>query len=322
MVSLKKISAIVLPTVLAVAIIGYMLWRVWDDLLIALAHADYVYLLPAVLICVLSWFLRGYRYQAILANLQVRVNLWLSTACIYLSQTANLIIPARLGDLVRLFILHHEADATYTNGLSSIVVERFFDIVMVALLGVVALFFVPVVPDWFRPLLFIPIVLGVVFLLVLVFAERLQVQNKYLQMGLRLLDEIRAASLSARVLGFLGGLSVIIWLADSVICFVVAAMFQTSVPFATVVLAIVIGNLVKAVPITPGGMGTYEVAVAVTLELAGVAPAIATLIAVIDHLIKNLVTLGGGVVSLYYFGDWAVDVMKKAFNKDLPTREM
>ena len=81
-------------------------------------------------------------------------------------------------------------------------------------------------------------------------------------------------------------------------------MFEQQIPFAIVVLAVVIGNLVKAVPLTPGGMGTYELALALTFGLAGVDPAVATLIAIIDHLIKNLVTLAGGLVSIYYFGDW------------------
>jgi len=88
-------------------------------------------------------------------------------------------------------------------------------------------------------------------------------------------------------------------------------------PFAVVILAIVIGNLVKAVPLTPGGVGTYEVAVALTFGLAGMAAATATLIAVIDHLIKNLVTLVGGVGSIYYFGDWSVELLKNALKREI-----
>ena len=99
-------------------------------------------------------------------------------------------------------------------------------------------------------------------------------------------------------------------------------MFQQQIPILIVILAIVIGNLVKAVPITPGGMGTYEAAVAVTLQLAGVEPVTAVLIAIIDHLVKNLVTLVGGVISLYLFGDWAMDLMKRAFSKGLDREEI
>ncbi|MDD4126365.1 MAG: lysylphosphatidylglycerol synthase transmembrane domain-containing protein, partial [Methanomicrobium sp.] len=115
----KKAGAIIIPTIIAAGIIIYMLWRVWDDLIVALETAIPSYLILAILICVGAWFLRGLRYQYILKKLEVFIDIWNSTACIYVSQTANLIIPARLGDLVRLFILKHIAGATYSRGLSS-----------------------------------------------------------------------------------------------------------------------------------------------------------------------------------------------------------
>jgi uncharacterized protein (TIRG00374 family) len=91
-------------------------------------------------------------------------------------------------------------------------------------------------------------------------------------------------------------------------------MFHQQIPWAIIVLAIVIGNLVKAVPLTPGGIGGYELSLAITFGLVGVDAAIATLIAVIDHLIKNLVTLAGGIVSIYYFGDWVIPSIRSALN--------
>jgi hypothetical protein len=95
-------------------------------------------------------------------------------------------------------------------------------------------------------------------------------------------------------------------------------MFNQQMPFAIVLLAIVAGNLVKAVPLTPGGVGTYEVSLAVIFELSGVAPVTATLIAVVDHLIKNIITLIGGAISILYFGNWVIPEMlasiKRRFN--------
>ena len=319
---IKRAAAIVVPTVLAVGIIAYMLYRVWDDLLVAVQNAVWSYLILAVVICIGAWFLRGSRYRTILASLAVPITLWLSTACIYLSQTANLIVPARLGDLIRLFVLRHEADATYTNGLSSVVVERFFDIVTIALLGAVTLPFVLNVPEWFITVIYVALALCGIFVVVLFSAGRLQSQNKYLKMGIDLLNQVKAASLSPQGIVGLSALSIVIWLTDVMICYVIAVMFGAEIPFVVVTLAIVIGNLVKAVPLTPGGVGTYEVAVALTLSLAGVDPAVATLIAVIDHLVKNGVTLGGGVVSLYVFGDWAVSLLRRAFSHSLDVSEV
>ena len=318
----KKISAVLIPTVIAVAIIAWMLVRVWDDLLLALEHASLPFLILAVLVCSGAWLLRGWRYRFILKGLDIKIGLWFSTACIFVSQTANLIIPARLGDLVRLFILRHEEDATYSRGFSSLVVERAFDIVMISLLGVIALPYVLNVPDWFVPVILVPIACGGLFILVLLMAGRLHTENRIILMVLGLLEEVKQASLNLAAFGVLSASSIVIWLTDVMVCYVVALMFGDPIPFIVVVLAIVIGNLVKAVPLTPGGVGTYELSVALTLELAGTAPAAATLIAVIDHLIKNLVTLAGGVVSLYFFGDWSVDLMRRAFSKGLDTEEL
>jgi uncharacterized protein (TIRG00374 family) len=318
----KKISAIVVPTVIAVGIIAYMLIRVWDDLLVALENAAPAYLVIAVLVCTAGWWLRGVRYQYILRRLSVSITLVLSTACILVSQTANLIVPARLGDLVRLFILKHEVDATYSRGLSSVVIERVFDVVMIAILGLFALPFVLDVPDWFFQVILIPIVLGAVFVLILLLGGRIRSRNRYLRMVLDLIDEMKEASLNATALLVLSASSIAIWLSDIIVCLVIAWMFGQAIPVAVVVLAIVIGNLVKAIPITPGGVGTYELSVAITLELAGISPALATLIAVIDHLVKNLVTLAGGVIAVYFFGDWAVTLLKRVFSKSLSREEL
>lgn len=318
----KKAGAIIIPTIFAVAIIAYMLWRVWDDLLVALKTAVPSFLILAVIICIAAWFLRGLRYQYILKKLEISINIWKSTACIYISQTANLIIPARLGDLVRLFILKHIAGATYSRGLSSIVVERFFDIITIALLGAAALPFALNMPEWFSTVISAALVLCFLFMLLIALFGNLKSENKYIKIFLNLILEIKQASLSISALLIMGFLSIVIWLLDSLICLVIAMMFNTSIPFVIVVLAIVIGNLVKAVPLTPGGMGTYELAVALTLEISGTPAAAATLIAVIDHLVKNLVTLAGGVISLYIFGDWSVDLLKNAFSKGIDKEDI
>jgi hypothetical protein len=320
----KKVSAVVIPTLIAIGIIVYMLYRVWDDLLLTLEHAVIPFLFAAVGICAVAWILRGFRYQFILRGLDVHKNLWFSTACIFISQTANLIVPARLGDFVRMLILKHEDDATYSQGFSSLIVERVFDILMIAVLGAVALPFVLAVlavPDWFITVIIVPLAAGGIFFAMLLWSGRMKSENRIVVAIQRMLDEVKQASLNPRALVVLSGSSLLIWLVDVLVCFAVVLMFQEPVPFGIVVLAIVIGNLVKAVPLTPGGVGTYELALALTFGLAGTPAATATLIAVIDHLIKNLVTLIGGVGSIYYFGDWSMDLLKKVFSREIEKEE-
>ena len=313
----RKISAIVIPTIIAAGIIAYMLFRVWGDLLKALEHMVPEWLAVAVVICLAAWVLRGWRYRAILKNLGYSVKLAMSTACIFVSQTANVIVPARLGDFVRVFILRHEHSTTYSEGVSSLVVERVFDIFTVAILGALALPFILEVPPWLYGIIIVPIVAILLFFLFLFCTGKCSAENRFFRIMLTMLHEIRKASLSLRSLTLLGVSSIFIWLTDVFVCVAVVLMLGQTVPFPVIVLAIVVGNLVKAVPLTPGGMGTYELALAGVFTIAGVPWEMAFLIGFIDHLIKNLVTLAGGVVSIYYFGDWVVPSIKSSFDSKM-----
>lgn len=317
----RKISAILVSTLIAVGIIVFMLFRVKDDLIVALEHIVWIYLVLAIAVCILAWLLRGLRYKIILSGIGIQCSLLFSTGCIFISQTANLIVPARLGDLVRVFILKHEYGASISQGISSVVVERVFDIVMVALLGAISLLFVLNVPGEYFWLVIIPLVLGAGFFVFLSISDRFASENRYIRILLTMLDQIRQVSLSIKSVFALSTSSMVIWLLDVLVCMFVAMMFGVTIPFAVIVLAIVVGNLVKAIPLTPGGIGTYELAVVAIFSAAGVDPAIATLIAVIDHLLKNLVTLAGGVISIYFFGNWVLDTIKSAFKKELAEDE-
>ena len=320
----KKVSAVVIPTVIAVALLGYMLLRVWDELQGNLQNILEslvpTWLIAAVIICVLAWFLRGFRYKYITERLGTKIGVIFSTACIYVSQTANMIIPARLGDFVRMFILKHEKGMPYTNGFTSLIVERVYDVLVLAVLGLCALpFLISLVPaeyGWFIWLIIFVLAAGVVGIVILLLAKWMHAENKILKKILEVFAQFRQASATISSLGILSGTSVVIWMMDVLTCYLICMMLSVDVPFMLVLLAIIIGNLIKAVPITPGGIGTYEAALAIIFEIGGVASFTAFLIAVIDHLIKNLVTLAGGLISLYYFGDWSVSPLKRLFKED------
>lgn len=317
----KKVSAVVIPTVIAAALLGYMLFRVWDELQGNLENILEslvpTWLIAAVGICVLAWFLRGFRYKYIVKRLGTEIGVIFSTASIYVSQTANLIIPARLGDFVRMFILKHEKGMPYTKGFTSLIAERVYDILVLAVLGLCSLpVLISLIPKeyaWFIWLIIFVLIAGIAGIVILLLARWMHAKNRILQKILEIFAQFRQVSSTPASLGILSGTSAVIWMMDVLTCYLVCMMLSVEVPFMLVLLAIVIGNLIKAVPITPGGIGTYEAALAVVFEMGGVVPFTAFLIAVIDHLIKNLVTLAGGLISLYYFGGWSVTLMKKLF---------
>jgi hypothetical protein len=310
----RRVSVLIVSVILAAGILSFMLFRVWEDLLIAMGHWNPLYLAPAIAFSTAGWFLRGGRWRSILGRLGVAAGLVFSTACVLISQTANLIIPARLGDFVRIFILKHENLSGYATGISSLVIERFFDILTVALLGLLALPFVPGIPSWVYPVIVVPLALCGAFVLLLLAFGKVESENRILAIALSMIREMRKASLSIGSVAGLSALSLLIWATDIATTFSIAAMFGAGISLGIVTLAVVVGNLAKAVPVTPGGIGTYEAAVAVILVLSGTGQATATLIAITDHLLKNVITAAGGALSIWLLGGWVVDAIRDAFH--------
>ena len=319
---LKKICAITIPVLIAVGILIFMLAGVWDQIGEALASVVPSWPLLLILagaLCTGAWFLRGCRYRTILRRLDTSVTVPFSTATIFVSQTANIIVPARLGDFVRLFILKHEKQTTYTSGFTTIVAERAYDILTIALLGLISLpFMITLIPDeysWFIWVICAVIIAGIIGIIVLILIRNVHSGNKILAKILEIFSQFLQVSSSPRTFLHLTGQSLVIWMIDVVICWIAGLMFGQSINFFLVLFAVVIGNLVKAIPITPGGIATYEAALAIVLTFGGIPAVFATLIPILDHLIKNLTTIIGGIVSLIVFGEWSVSLMKRLFKE-------
>ena len=68
---------------------------------------------------------------------------------------------------------------------------------------------------------------------------------------------------------------------------------------ATGFFAVSVGNLAKVLPLSPGGIGLYEGAFTLlVVVLTPVAAPAALAIALVDHAVKNAVTVVGGVASM------------------------
>jgi uncharacterized protein (TIRG00374 family) len=103
--------------------------------------------------------------------------------------------------------------------------------------------------------------------------------------------------------------SLLLWGMDVLTCFLVLkAIPSTGVDMysastiSLIFLAVALGNIVKTFPITPGAIGTYEVALTAVFGLGGIRPEVGFTVAVLDHIIKNAITLIGGGFALSGLG--------------------
>ena len=284
----------------------------------------------AVLIYLFSWPLRGIRYQHILKRLGHEHGLNFITGSIFMSQSANVILPARIGDISRAYILKREKTVPLTTGMSSMAVERLFDIIAITVIGVLAVLVVMAertVDDWVMPLMLSSITIIVLFFVVIfLMASRgrnglspvERIIQKILKPGdhtdrvagiaSKFVDEIYTISSSPKDFIIVFFSSLMVWIVDILTCYTVLTAFpfvhNAASPItltAIVFMAVAVGNLAKMLPLTPGAIGTYEYALTGVFKIAGIAGSVGAATAVIDHIIKNSVTLVFGALYLAHF---------------------
>lgn len=132
------------------ACIGYAVSGMdWGRLRISFAQAEYWMLVPMLGILISFYALKAWRWALLLRPLQPLQPLTASqvTPAMMIGFMANNLLPAHLGEFVRVFVLGEQFQLKKTPVLSTVVLERVFDILAILLLLGVSLFFVEGMPD-------------------------------------------------------------------------------------------------------------------------------------------------------------------------------
>ena len=297
----------------------------------------------AALVYLCSWPLRGARYRDILQELGFAERIDFLTGAIFVSQTGNLVFPARLGDGVRAYVVKTRRLVPYPTGFASLAIERVFDLLTITVLA--GTVFVGLAatgiatPGQVGALVAgsegaastatgsgqVAVVLAAGVGLAAIGAVGTIVasarsERNFVRAGVsRLSSDTYAERVASVIERFAGDIQTVandrqafltvglasigIWALDIVTALLVFAAFDVSLPVATLVavgfFAVSVGNLAKVLPLSPGGVGLYEGAF--TLLVFGLTPvpwAVALGAAIVDHAVKNVVTILGGLASM------------------------
>ncbi|WP_254543374.1 flippase-like domain-containing protein [Halomarina pelagica] len=307
----------------------------FGTVLAEVSAADPVPIALAAAVYALSWPLRGGRYRAILSELGYDAPLGFLTAAVFVSQTGNLVFPARAGDAVRAYVVKVKRGVPYPTGFASLAVERVFDLLTITVLAGTVLFGLSAVgladpsgldgvPAAYRrsgrTALAVAGAMGVaailaVWLVVLsARGDRRLARRAVARISSdsyadyvadaveRFAGDVQAVAGNPRAFGRVAASSLAIWTLDVATALLVLAAFDVGLSPVVLVavgfFAVSVGNLAKVLPLSPGGVGLYEGAF--TLLVVGLTPvgfATAFGAAIVDHAVKNAVTVAGGVAS-------------------------
>ncbi len=255
----------------------------------------------------LGFPLRGYRWASLLRGTGVRIATRDSTEILFLSWLVNCVVPAKLGDVYRAYLLKINSTVSLSRTFGTVFVERVLDLFAIALLGMAAGFwsFRNGLPTSIQ----IVFAIGVVVMGMLAFGmftmrnfgRRIIVALPLPHRVLELYDRFEEGVFSAmglRALPRLALLTGLIWATESMrLFFVVQALGfdDVSLGLSGVVFVALIGSLLTAVPLAPAGLGVVELGVGSVLTIAyGIPVPEATAIVLLDRLISvfSVIILG------------------------------
>ncbi len=237
-------------------------------------------LLAAFVVYYLTFPIRGGRWWYVLRKVGTRIRYLVATEILFLSWFVNCLVPAKLGDLYRAFLLKGNFGGSASRTVGTIFIERIADIVVIFGLAVAAGYWsfrgraMPEVDFIFVAAALLAGIL-VLLLLVLRFAgqhiERFlpgRVEGFYTRFR-----EGTVAALTPRAVAVIGTVTVVIWLAEGLrVFFVIKALDlpDAQLGISAAVFVALVAALLTAIPLTPAGIGFVEAGIVGALTLYGV----------------------------------------------------
>ena len=273
--------------------------------------ASPAWLLAAFVVYYLTFPLRSLRWWISLRNVGTRVRYVDATEILFLSWFVNCLVPAKLGDLYRAYLLRGTHGASASRTVGTVFLERVADLVLIFSLALAAGF-------WSfrgrnRPEVDALFVAGFVLVTALiVFVVVLRYFGGHLTRLLpgrvaELYERFHEGSTGAMRPGVLlqvGIITTAVWLLEGArVLFVINALDLPEVHDIGITSAIFVAlgaSLLTAIPLTPAGIGFVQAGIVGLLYLYGVPADAATAVALVDFVISTLsVIVVGGV--LYAF---------------------
>lgn len=274
--TLRRWSRTVLGYVLAIACLYWVL-RDFDlhQLLRRLATMNLFWVAAAVLFDVFSNVCQGLRWKLLLRPV-AKLTVLRTTHAIYAGLFVNVVLPMKLGEIVRAFLISRWASVKPSSVVPSILLERLADGIWLAIGIVITIFFVPLP----RRLVEAGDIFGIAILVALVIVAVLArggrrstqpfTEKKSLASLVRGMSfELKVASRTRGALwSFL--LSLLLLLLQGFSFLFVMRAYDLHVPLAAAFAVFIIVHLGTVIPTAPANVGSYQFFTVLGLTLFGV----------------------------------------------------
>jgi uncharacterized protein (TIRG00374 family) len=281
----------------------------------AFSHVNYLYLLPTSLVICLGFATRALRWRYMLQS-QRRIGIGGAFSAMMIGYLVNNLLPARLGELARTYVLRREEGVSMSFSLATIVVERVLDSLVVVACLIVTLPLFSTSPS-VRQSAYLGGGILAIALAVSALSTRweqpiltlmVRVTGRFSthvgEMVAGVLTNFSAGlrTLQSRFLVPVFVLSLLAWVTSAVTLYLVLLSMGISISLGGTIFTTALLGISMMVPASPGSLGTYEFFATSGLVLLGVERAQALSLSLLLHIFSYAHVIGLGLISLWSRG--------------------
>jgi len=323
---------LLIRVVISVALLGFLVWRIdLDAAARALRDANYVYVIPALALFGIAKLLVAQRWRLMMSKF-AQLPLMPLFGILLVSNLANNVVPARIGDLIRVQVPAQRYDVSRARTAATVfATESLLDGIAFAVLGLIGLALIDI--HNFPTGIFWG-VLGALAggLLAVVPLSHVKLAEGWTQRGVMpaLPARLRSA-VEDGVPHFIDGLAVFkdarlgaqtialsfaIWLLEVGMFALFGKAFGITLSMPAWMLVMVGANMISSVPIAPSNIGAYEVAVTELVKALGVGAGLAGGFAIATHIFNIAWITVAGSIAMWSLGLGPADVFSFGKPKD------
>jgi glycosyltransferase 2 family protein len=276
----------------------------------ALRHVHVGWLAVSVVISFLLMVFRAFRWQLELRPLEhvPLGRLWVVTAVAYMA--INL-LPVRLGEVVRPWLLSKRSGVSFSNVVGNLVIEKTLDSLVILFYILAGLLTISNLPVWVRRGAIFPAA-GAAALVLLVALLWWRGEAFIDRWVVRRLPEKFGVGLKRVIKSILGGMQILpnpllllsvflvslaLWFLPILSSYVMILAFDIDVPFSAAVVVFIFIGFGTALPNLPGMIGPYQYACVLALGLFGVAEAQSLAYGIVLNAVQFLTLIVQGLLA-------------------------
>lgn len=289
---------------LGIAISVFFLWFSfkgldWPGFWTALQNANYWWIIPGVLVYFGAVWARTWRWHYMLRHIKP-VSVARLFPVVVIGYMGNNVYPARAGEVIRSYVLKRKEGIGMGASLTTVILERLFDGLVMLFFVFVTLPFIDLPAVWNTLVIVASLLFGVALVIFFALAANPRRTEQIYAWTLRRLVPARFHSKAHAVFDkIMLGLhslrsprevlmifvtSTAIWLTETTKYWFVMQAFPFHVSFGALMLMTAVANLALIIPAAPGGAGTFDAAGISVLKSFKVSEVVATGYTLVLHL--------------------------------------